>query len=196
LHQIGDNRFFYARRSPFPKLEISLYYENREELNSQTMDIVIDQLKNVIDKPEGIFVNDPVYLDNQPENYNDADLNRLKRKYNNNSSYLDKTARVQIFVLTKYIPKPSLSGMVSDDRDIFLFMDSIRGVSDRQPTTRYVEVSTILHEFAHLLGADHIDNNDCILSESVENVTFLNFPSNIRENYCQIDLDEIKLALK
>lgn len=194
LNAVGDSRYEYAEGLQFTKLKIIVLKQAEENLSSKTLPALKKEFSRVINKPEGIFVEESFLTDQDNVDFNDNDLKNLVKKYPNASNSETKTAVLFIFVLKKYTPNPTFAGLVLDSSHIFLFMDAIKDVSDKQSSSQGVEISTILHEFGHLLGAEHIDGQDCILSQSVENITY-NLPSTILTSYCQIDIDEIETRL-
>jgi hypothetical protein len=194
LHQIGDARYDLASKLYYPDINIQVLYQNEIQLNSDTLKIVTKQIKRVIDVTKNINFADPIILDNLPEELSDQKLNELLKIYTIND-LLFKKITLYVFVLNRYSPSPTYAGLVKNDNSIFIFKAAIQDVSDRQSSSLNTEVSTILHEFGHLLGANHIQSNDCILSNIVENSTYFNLPSIITNSYCNIDIEEIKSAL-
>jgi predicted Zn-dependent protease len=83
----------------------------------------------------------------------------------------------------------------STGNTIFLFKDAMKNVSDTDESLIAMEISTILHEFAHLGGAEHIQNTGCIMADTVENLDFFTKIPSIRDSYCKEDLDAINKAL-
>lgn len=191
LRQIGDARYDYKNNAQFPKLSINTYSQEGYELSKETLPLVINEMKRVIDKTDIEIFNDPDQLSVGNE-VDDNKIADLIKSYPAEFSSSTKTAPVNIFILSRYSPAPSLIGIVKNDSSIFIFMDPVQNVSDRQKTTTNTEVSTVLHEFAHLLGANHITEDDCILSEKVENLTVNLTPSIITGSYCQKDIEEIQ----
>lgn len=194
LNQIGDARYEYTEDKKFTKLKIIVLKQEDENLSSKTLPALKKEFLRVIKKPEGISLEESFLTDQNNADFNDNDLKNLIKKYPNASNPKTKAAVLSIFVLKKYAPSPTFAGLVLDSNHIFLFIDAIKDVSREQKSSESVEISTILHEFAHLLGAEHIDSQDCILSQRVENLTY-NLPSLILYSYCQIDIDSIETAL-
>lgn len=71
-----------------------------------------------------------------------------------------------------YLPRssndPTNAGMVLSAADIFIFKDVINELSDRENIRARIEQSTIMHEWGHLLGLEHNDQTNCLMSETVE----------------------------
>ena len=193
LNQIGDARFDFATDNEFTKLKIIVYYQEGEVLYQETVEKAAQEIKNVIKKQE-ITIKKLPLLTLIDDFADDNRLSQLIKKYPAKWSTFDKTAALQIFILKKYALHPTYAGLVKDDHNIFLFMDAIRDVSDRQSSTQDAEVSTILHEFGHLLGANHVKDESCIMSGKVENLTD-GLRATINTNYCPEDLKEIETAI-
>lgn len=193
LSQVGDARFDFATNNEFTRLKIVVYYQNGEVLYQETVEKAVDEIRKVVNKNEILIKKLPltVLIDDFT---NDNKLNQLVKKYPSKWSTSEKTAAFQIFILKKYSLHPTYAGLVKDDHNIFIFMDAIKDVSNMQKTTQEAEVSTILHEFGHLLGANHVSNMGCIMNEKVENLTD-NFPAIINTSYCPEDLEEINASL-
>lgn len=193
LNQAGDARFNFATNNEFVRLKVIVYYQDKEVLYQETVEKAVDEIKKVVNKNQVIIKKLPItiLIDDFTD---DKKLNQLVKKYPAKWSTPDKTAVLQVFILKKYYLHPTYAGLVKDDHNIFIFMDAIKDVSDMQRTTQDAEVSTILHEFGHLLGANHVSNPGCIMNEKVENLTE-DFPTVINTFYCPEDLEEINASL-
>jgi len=194
LNQVGDARFDYAKDKQFSKMKIGAYYQDGEQLTPGTIQTVIQNLGGIIEKPGGVIVEEPITIGGVGDAWDDESLRQLVQKHPGQSSLSEKTAALQIFVLSRYAVIPTYAGLVKDANNIFVFMEPVKDVSNEQRSTRNMEVSTILHEFAHLLGAEHVDKDDCILSEKVENITSFGLVPVITTKYCESDLETIKTA--
>lgn len=194
LQQVGDARYEYMYHRALP-LEVFLYYQNDVELEAKTLENIQREMQYATHKYMGITVHEPQILHSIPEKIDDENLNAVLDAYAPDTSFLSKTVPLHIFLLGYYTPHPSFAGMVTDAHSMVLFKDAIINVSESQSLKEAVEISTILHEFAHLGGADHIENSDCILADTVENLDYFNKIKTIRDNYCDEDLEAIKKSL-
>lgn len=193
LHQAGDARFDYID-SRYPTIDIHLFYQNAETLHEGTKEKIMTEMKRIIPSSKNITFGTPQIIDTLPEAVNDRDLAKLIEK-SPTRKWNDETIPFSIYVLSSYAPHPTYVGIVESDTTIFIFKDAIRDIAHLQVSDESTEVSTILHEFAHLLGAEHIAIDGCIMSEKVEDTTFYNLPSIITDTYCGSDVDEINRAL-
>lgn len=195
LQQVGDARFEYMYHRSLP-LEIYLYNQQGVQLESETVEKIQREIQYVTHKYAAITVHDSRTLYNISDSIDDDEVNTILDLYAPDTSLISKTVPLHIFLLSYYSPHPSYAGMVTDAHSIMLFKDAIVNVSESQRLMEAVEISTILHEFAHLGGAEHIENPDCVLADTVENLDFFNKIRNIRDSYCDEDLEAIKNAIK
>jgi hypothetical protein len=99
-----------------------------------------------------------------------------------------------------YVPRcqnaPTNAGLVLTATDLFIFQDVINGLSETPSVRALIERSTLMHEWGHLLGLDHLRQDNCIMSETVE--VYGNRPFqdvNIPTAHCSdtlFQLDQIK----
>ena len=70
-------------------------------------------------------------------------------------------------------------------------------MSDLSHIQNMIEQSTIMHEWGHLLGLDHINQEDCIMNERVEVYENRRFQgSNIPTTYCAEELYQLHQLLE
>lgn len=193
LHQIGDARYDFATDKNYKKLNVIVYYQYGEILNTETIEDAVLEFKQIIKKPNGITIKKIPLTTSVPDYITDEELNSLIKKYPIKWQLFGDTATIQIFILKKYEQSTYL-GIVKESNNIFVFKDSIKDVSTYQSSTKRAEVETILHELAHLLGSDHVLEEGCILFGRVENIIG-GFPATINTTYCPSDIQEIKSSL-
>lgn len=81
--------------------------------------------------------------------------------------------------------EPTNVGMVLTATDIFLFKQVVIQLSDRESIRSKIERSTIMHEWGHLLGLEHVALENCIMNEKVEVYENKKFQgSNLPTDYC------------
>lgn len=195
LHQYGDARFDYAKSENFSKIVINIYHLPGKSLTEGVMDLVINEMKRVVVKPAGIEVGKITQIPLRNNTYEDVTLKNILKIYPADRSRKNGVAALNIFLLDEYAEVPTYAGLVINDDAIFLFMDSLKDISGSQLSTKKAEMSTILHEFGHLLGAEHANSPDCIMSEVVEDSSFGILPARISESYCDSDMQVIREAL-
>lgn len=187
LSQIGDARGDYLTNNNFSQLNITIFSPFRDTFSSEFKNILIDRIKQIVNKPSGIYLEEKSLNLNLRSDLNDSDLANIIK---NHPIKLKDSAQLQIFLLESYQPHPSNIGLVKDAYHIFLFSKPLEDISHFEKTSDNAYLSTILHEFAHLLGAGHVANDRCILSEKVEDIAF-GRPAEITTNFCPEDLEEI-----
>ncbi len=194
LEQLGDARFEYMYHRALP-LEVFLYYQDGTSLEEKTLESIQREMQYATHKYVDITVHEPQILYAVPDKVTDEDIAAVLDMYAHDTAIGSNIVPLHIFLLNYYTPHPSFAGMVSDAHSLVLFKDAMINVSENQSSVVAVEISTILHEFAHLGGAEHIENTDCILADTVENLDFYNKIKTIRDSYCDEDLEAIKKAL-
>lgn len=195
LQQVGDARYEYMYKRAMP-LEIYLYYQEGVQLEPQTLEKISREIQFVTHKYAPIKLHEPQLLTGIPDKATDDDINRILDTYGSDTPLLTKSVPLHIFVLNYYLPHPSYAGLVTDAHSMMLFKDPIRYVSENEDSPVAVEISTILHEFAHLGGADHIDDPGCIMADTVETLNFFSKLTDLRDSYCEADLAAIARALE
>lgn len=190
LHQLGDAKSDFAKDNNFKSLEIRVFSTEGEGLPEDVKQSIIREIEKVVQKPEGVTTKDESLEENNGEVNDDNILILIK----NHPVHLKDKAILQIFLLKKYAPVPTYAGLVKDAYNIFVFKDAMLDISTFEKTSNNAEISTILHEFAHLLEAGHVDDDTCILSAKVEDMTS-GRPKEILTSYCPQDLEEIQKAI-
>lgn len=194
LSQVGDARydFMYARNIP---LTIHLFYQEGVSLTPKTKNEILNRIQFVTHKYVAGTFEGPRTLQGIHDKVTEEDLKILRTTYAKSTSFFEKSVPLNIFVLNYYTPHPSYAGLVEDANSIFLFKDAIINVSETTDTIPSMEISTILHEFGHLGGAEHIEDPNCIMIDKVESLNFFNKISSIRDSYCEEDVKAIEKAL-
>lgn len=96
-----------------------------------------------------------------------------------------------IILLDKSKDAPTNVGMTEGERTIVLFEGRIAELSETQTVLNDLKVSTVLHEYGHLIGLEHNNNEGCLMNEKVEspgNDWFTDMP----ENFCDFELSQIE----
>jgi predicted Zn-dependent protease len=195
LEQIGDARYEYIAKRFYPMV-VHIYYQEGTSLESKTVNKFAQEIYHLTHKAQKVQVENPVILSGFPDKVNDDDIAKILQTYSKDTSIFSTSIPLYIFVLKYYTVMPSYAGLVKDAHSIFLFKNAINFMSQDSTFAEKLETSTLLHEFGHLAGADHIDNTDCIMAGTVENRTDSNALNNYRETYCDEDIVTINTALK
>lgn len=189
LYKPGDARYEFVS----PQTEsflIEVDYAANAMPHPELINWLEDMVQNTIGKPVQVDIT------SQPEisslaTFSDQEIKQLTR-----STKTLTPSENQAYLHLIYIPEsstvPSNSGLVLTSNDIFIFTKAISGLSERDHILADIEESTIKHEWGHLLGLEHINQEDCIMSENVEvfgNKIFQG--SNIPTRYCGETLFQI-----
>jgi predicted Zn-dependent protease len=89
---------------------------------------------------------------------------------------------------------------VVNQNTIFIFQPVIKKLSNEPHIHDRLEQSTIMHEFAHLLMLEHIDQPDCIMTQTVEVLEHTRYQAgNIPTEFCPetlFQLDRLKRSFR
>lgn len=117
----------------------------------------------------------------------DLDFNKIRK----DAISLGKKDLYLIYA-SSYADKQSSAGLVIHRDTIFIFKDAIDRLSERGYVKDILEKTTIMHEWGHLLGIDHIDDEGCIMNDSVEVLDAIPSGKNLPSDYCSRELREIQ----
>ena len=99
---------------------------------------------------------------------------------------------VYIIFTGSYAEKPSSVGLVIQRDAIFIFNDAIELLSERGYVKDLLEKTTIMHEWGHLLGLEHINYSNCIMNEMAEVYDNPPVGKNLPIKYCWEELNIIR----
>lgn len=188
LNQPGDARSDYYSARPFSKLIVEVYI-SAGVLYPSTLELLKNGLGEVVNKPGGISIVEK-NLTQEEASVTDKFLAALGKDI---PAYPQSTAVMRIYVLSTYAPHPSLLGLTINAYGFAIFKGGIESSSDHRWVDEDLEKETILHEIGHLLGAEHLENENCIMNKFVDvpNDIGLNF---VPTKYCYEDLQALKQA--
>lgn len=185
LNNPGDYRYFY-RDPDIKSLSVRIVSVNFQESNTE-----VDRwLKGMINTTVGKNVEiNKIYNLHYPNTklLTDFDLNEIRNKVISGGS-----GDLNLIYAGSYSEKESSVGLVIHRDTIFIFKDAIDVLSERGYVKNVLEKTTIMHEWGHLLGLDHISNSDCIMDESVEVYDTPPIGKNLPTEYCWEELQGIK----
>lgn len=189
LNQPGDARGDYYSNKQFTKLKVEVYRSSYGTLYQSSVDLIKKGADGVINKPEGIFIEDKE-LDDVPRKVADNFIDKLSDDI---PRYSKNTAIIRVYILSTYEPHPTLTGQATGAYGFVIFKNSILESSKSQSVREDVEIETILHEIGHLLGAKHLDSGNCVMNKAVDvpNIVIINL---IPTEYCFKDIQAIKEA--
>ena len=194
LHKPGDSRFDFTS----PKINSVLI-----EVDYATNTTLHPELRNWLESMIQTTINKTAIVEiaTQPEikrldTYSDQEIKQLTRATKTLSPSPNQ-AYLHLIYIPASTTNPSNSGLVITANDMFIFTDAIHQLSEQDHILAAIEQSTIKHEWGHLLGLEHLDQEDCIMSENVEvygNRVFQG--SNIPTNYCGETLFQLNRLIK
>ena len=166
LDRPGDNRFVYfspQRTKLFIEVDYQMHRSSHTEIESWMSDLAFDTLgRNEVE----VEVSEENRIEDIEE-FSDKALRALERNTRNLAPHGDGSY-LHILYVSRSSSFPSNTGLTLSGDVIFIFKDSIWGLSERSSVRALIEESTLRHEFGHLLGLEHVDRPDCVMAERVE----------------------------
>jgi len=161
LNEPGDARYIYvSAKNPLP---VYVYYFEDVKPNEN----IAGWIDSFIEMTTGRVANISLEVLSMPlkKEYGDSDLNKIHNSFGGKFS---REGVLNIVYLTKHAEKSSHAGIALHRDTIFIFKDSLKDLSDSKQVRDRLEESTLMHEWGHLLGLEHVDDPTCIMSEKVE----------------------------
>lgn len=165
LNKPGDARYEYVSRDN-NKIVVEVDYQKDVNPNEEIKDWFEALFIEVLNKEAEVVISE----DNTIENLDSFSDNQLKKyeKVSRSPTLSENRTYLHILYVAASKETPSNTGLVLDEDSIFIFGNSIRELSERNSILARIEQSTLNHEFGHLLGLEHVDRDDCVMSETVE----------------------------
>jgi hypothetical protein len=190
LNSPGDARFEYLS-SENNKVFVEIDYQVGREPNENVKQWVENMIFKVLRKGVEVKASEEGGI---PESggFSDKEL-RVLAKGTRDPIFKKNKAYLHVIYVSKSIDAPSNTGLVLTANDLFIFRDRIEELSGRGNIRSLVEESTIKHEFGHLLGLEHVDRDDCVMSESVEVYERSKYQfESIPTDFCEESLEELR----
>jgi hypothetical protein len=190
LNKPGDYRYAYVS-SKTPEIMVELDMLAGIEPN-QFVERWIEQMIAESVKKYGSVALVQEITDGYKESYTYEELEELDRKHRS-QEFAKQPGYLHVLYLTRSADEPTNAGMVLNDQAIFVFIDVIKELSEREDIRARVEQSTLMHEWGHLLGLNHTEAENCVMSEKVEvygnqQFQFNNIPlTHCRESMAELD---------
>lgn len=189
LNERGDARNDYYQAAPYSKLVFEVYSGTSGNLYPGSVDLLKNELGSVIKKPGGIKVTEEDF-GTVPTEVTEKYLNNLAKDF---PDYTSDTAVIRIYVMSTLKGETDILGQTIGAYSFALFKDSIEENGPSGSVAKDLEKEAILHEIGHLLGAEHIPNQECVMNALVDSndITTLTFTPT---TYCPEDLATIMVA--
>lgn len=191
LNEPGDNRYAYVKaRDP---ITVRVFYQSDYQPNDQ----VTFWLNKLVNDTTGRDVDVSIYPDPLGTNdleFSDANLNYIHNKLPPTEG---KGPVLNVVYLAAYTDAPTYVGLTLHRDTIFVFKKTILLLSNDKAQLSDIEQSTIMHEWGHLLGMEHNDLPECIMSANFDVYNPASgFVNRFQTQYCGDELDQLDLLRK
>lgn len=190
LSQRGDARSDYYSPAPYSKLKVEIFSSSFGTLFPSSVDLITNGLGNVLNKPSGITIEEKTLDTDPPSEIDDSYLQSLA---NGPIDYTTDTVVMRVYILSSYKNQPTILGQTAGAYSFAVFKSSIENSSNSAPAQEDLEKEVILHEIGHLLGAEHLVGEDCVMNTFVDVTNPGSFTYTPTE-YCPADLTAIREA--
>jgi hypothetical protein len=192
LNQPGDRRFAYAATQNSP-LIIEVDYAPNIVPEAKLQTWLESMVQETLKKPARVIIETTPQIPAQND-YTHQELYTHAKAAQN--PQLKSPSYLQLVYVNRSQDTPTNSGVVLTSETMFLFQDAMYELSTQSHIRDRLVESTIKHEWGHLLGLEHIDQEDCIMSETVEVYENRRFQAtNIPTDYCPPTISALNLLL-
>lgn len=185
LHQAGDGRsdYFHPERSEgFP---VRVFVDPAVMVPSGSIEAALPEMVKLLGSG-GFAIGTPFQLASSKDAYTSADFRSLAAQ----ASKVDSSQTpLDIFVLTKDSASTTQLGSTVREHGIVVFLGSIQELTQEVNAQDALVTSTILHEFGHQVGLEHVDDQQCIMAAIVEQPVSTTWsPQTVPTRYCAGEL--------
>lgn len=198
LHWDGDAKYDYLLDHKFQKLIVEIDATKDCQLALGDLADLQAKIEILVKKPQGVEVimgeliddDDVVLLESNELYMAMENLSPRLRDYKTDG----QVAALHVLCVDKNRNRLDSIGLTYRESTILLFYDRIEEVTASNPDTLPVYLTTtILHEFGHQLGLDHLDDESCIMAAKVESPgNAAGAIENIPQQFCQASLDTLE----
>ena len=186
LNQVRDNAIVYIDPSN-TVLYVEVDYEKGSTPNPNLEAWISQMIQDSLGKKANITIDHQNTI-TAGNSYTDKELRSLTKT----SADHKVKPYLHIVYLNESSDYPTNIGRVVNQDTIFMFTKVLNNLTDDEDIQNRLEQSTLMHEYGHLLGFDHIDIEDCVMSEKVEVYGNSRYQgSNIPTTYCPNTLFDI-----
>lgn len=188
LNRVGDNVFTYTNPQ-HKQITVEVDYQSDITLTPELDLWINNMINNTLGKKVEVIIDDKNQLTPKPS-YTDQELFHLT---SSQSHYKSTTPYLHIIYLSNSSEVPTNAGRVVNQDTIFMFANVLNSLSNKDDINLMLEQSTLMHEYGHLLGIKHIDQENCIMSELVEVYGSSRYQGgNIPTEFCPETLYQLK----
>lgn len=185
LHQAGDGRsdyLFPERTEGFP---VRIFLDPAVSIPTESIEAALPEMVKLLGSG-GFELATPQVLQGTRETYTNVDFRSLAAQAAEQDVI---QTPVDIFILTKDAASMTQLGSTVREHGIVVFMGSILELTQEPNAQAALVTSTILHEFGHQVGLDHLDEPSCIMAAVVEQPTSTAWaPQTVPTHYCPEEL--------
>lgn len=188
LNRVGDARYQLAQ-SKLP-LSVTMWYPPAQTNNPRLKEWLAAMVQQTVN--QSITLTVKTFPQPVPVTISDQDLAQIIKSLPRQSS-----DEVYILYLPRLESAPTNAGQAINDKTIIIFTDTINSLSEREAVRAVIEQSTLMHEWGHLVGLDHVNQEQCIMNEKVEVYGNRRFQgSNLPTEYCPEELYQLRSILR
>ena len=189
LDQVGDAKSDYLS-SDSEEILVEVHFQNNYQPAPEIINWITETILVTTGKKANFIWSDKPTIPSrnshtQNQLYESAKKSR-KHATSKNQAFL------QVIYVSRFKDIPSYTGIVFSSDTLFVFVDAMEDLTKNLENYQSLEKSTIMHEFGHLLGLDHVPNPECIMSEFVEVPETWEKTSKLPETFCPETLFQLK----
>jgi len=185
LHQAGDGRSDYLSPERSEGFPVRIFFDPEVAIPNGSIAAALPEMVKLLGRG-GFDLGTPLQLTSTKDAYTSADFRNLAAQ----ASRMDSLQTpLDIFVLTQDATSTTQLGSTVREHGIVVFMASITALTSEPNAQAALVTSTILHEFGHQVGLDHLDDPTCIMTAVVEQPTSTVWaPQTVPTHYCAAEL--------
>ena len=191
LHQAGDGRSDYLYPERTEAFPVRVYIDPTLALPSGSIEAASPEMVKLLGNG-GFDIGVSYQLTSSKAAYTSSDFRNLAAQ----TSKVDSIQTpLDIFVLTKDEASATQLGSTVREHGIIVFLASIQELSPEPNAQAALVTSTILHEFGHQVGLEHVENQQCIMASVVEQPNSTAWaPQTVPTSYCAEELAMVAAA--
>ncbi len=185
LDEPGDAKYFYI--DPKKGSTLVLLVSVNGEIVNENIEYWLEEMIDVT-LGKNVIVSKKLNYEYPKKDFlTDEDLNMIREEVSSKNK-----ADLYIIYTSSYALKKTSVGVVTNKDTIFIFRDAIENLSEKGYVKDILEKTTLMHEWGHLLGLDHLEEDGCIMSERVEVYDVFPLGVDLPTEYCQEEIEEIR----